>query len=147
MSRFDPPAQTAKNLIRHCSNCKKAPVQAKSAACQPHSTSRAVSLFTIYTGAAADHLCKAKRKLWEVMKNVSKSLTELKIQELLNFVETKMQAIEGRGVQGGNARAPSGDLMWKSGSRAESCVQALRAMCSVQCKIAKLHTANALFDE
>ena len=122
-------------------------------------------MYTIYTGAAAHHLCKAKRKLWEVMKNVSKSLTELKIQELLNFVETKMQAIEGRGVQVGNARAPSGDLMWKSGSRAESCVQALRAMCGVQhCKIAhcycassvcnaKLHkckiahTASALFDE
>ena len=57
-----------------------------------------------YTGAAADPLCKAKRKLWEVMKNVSKSLTELKIQELLNFVETKMQAIEGRGVQGGECQ-------------------------------------------
>ena len=61
-------------------------------------------MYTIYTGAAAHHLCKAKRKLWEVMKNVSKSLMELKIQELLNFVETKMQAIEGRGGQKGECQ-------------------------------------------
>ena len=40
----------------------------------------------------------------------------------------------------GNAGAPSGDLMWKSGTRAESSVQALCAVCkfavcSVQCAV------------
>ena len=73
---------------------------------------------------------------------------ELKLQEMLKVFETQMQAIEG-GVQGGMQGAPSGDLMWKSATRAESSVQALCAVCkfavcsvqsySVQC--AKLQCA------
>ena len=100
-----------RGLIRRCSNCKKfdpplLKLQKSSSASKIRCMSAPFNFKScfpfhnnIYTGAAADHLCKAKRKLWEVMKNVSKSLTELKFQELLNFVETKMQAIEGRGVQ------------------------------------------------
>ena len=59
--------------------------------------------------------------------NLSKSLMELKFQEMLQVFFNP--GYRGRGA-GGNAGTPSGDLMWKSGSRAESSVQALSAVCS-----------------
>ena len=40
----------------------------------------------------------------------------------------------------GNAGTPSGDLMWKSGSRAESSVQALCAvLAGVKCAVNQVH--------